>query len=229
MLSYLPGKNVVLVSMRPEEAFFSSKVAGEGVTLEDCFLEPSRAVSQSRVCRRCWYCLTRLVSHVRHYWQRGTFGEGALASPGNLLLSTLRMCSDSQFKDWGTGPAPLSLRAYWICEKRASEGLRNNIILKNNHPSYHCWWDIQPTLQNDKMTTQQQFPLKEISYLQELPLLLASHVCPFLPCDEGSASNITGHTLQMNHLFLWNKPPWNLADNDYLFRSGGVGGSQGFR
>lgn len=50
--SHLPGKNTVLVSMRPEEAFFSSKVAVEGVTLEDCCLERSRAVSQSRVCRR---------------------------------------------------------------------------------------------------------------------------------------------------------------------------------
>lgn len=37
--SHLPGKNTVLVSMRPEEAFFSSKVAVEEVTLEDCCLE----------------------------------------------------------------------------------------------------------------------------------------------------------------------------------------------
>lgn len=91
--SHLPGKNIVLVSMTPEKALFPSKVAGEGVTLEDCFLEPSGAVSQSRVCRR-------------HLWIR------VLASPGNLLLSTLRVCSDSQFNDWGTGPALLSLRTH---------------------------------------------------------------------------------------------------------------------
>lgn len=87
----------------------------------NCFLEPSGAVSQSRVCRR-------------HLWRK------ALASPGNPLLSTLRVCSDSRLKTGELAQLPsVSEPTEYVGGKRASEGLRNHIILKNNHPSYHCW------------------------------------------------------------------------------------------